>query len=224
MPVGGTVKPRKVSKDNDKDDRIVSRNPPASLFKAMTQLTPMQRQDVIDMGFGDILKFKINKVPTRLAFWLMDRFDENTCSLNLPGRVIPITRELVRQLLGVPMGEVHLDARDETDHRNKLTRQWKAQFGKERKRHYLTHVAKLIVEGKRSGWLFKINFLVLFFSTFGETNLSNTVNLKFLHLLNNEDDIVKIDWCTYIIETLVKTKRSWKRDGFYNGPIVLLLV
>ncbi|PWA65859.1 hypothetical protein CTI12_AA302760 [Artemisia annua] len=220
---GATGNPTKVSKDNDKSDRIVARIPPASLFKAITSLTHMQRQDVIDMGFGDILEFKISKVPTRLAFWLLEMFDENTCSLNLPGRVIKITRELVRELLGVPMGEVHLDARDEANHRNELTRRWKAQFGTI-KRHYSTHVAKLIVEKKRSGWLFKINFLVLFFSTFGEANLNNTVNLKFLHLLNNEDDIVKLDWCTYIIESLIKTKRSWKREGFYCGPIVLLLV
>ena len=48
--------------------------------------------------------------------------------------------------------------------------------------------------------------------------------LKFLYLIKNDDDIVNMDWCTYIIETLIKTKRSWKRDGFYNGPIVLLLV
>ena len=217
MPIGATGKETKV-------DKITARNPPASLFKAITNLTPRQKQDVIDMGFGDVLKFKISKVPTRLAFWLLEKFDENTCSLNLPVRVIKITRELVRELLGVPMGEVHLDARDEADHRNELTRKWKAQFGKETKRHFSTLVAKLIMEEKRSGWLFKINFLVLFFSTFAEANLSNTVNLKFLHLLNNEDDIRKLDWCTYIIETLIKTKRSWKRDGFYNGPILLLLV
>ena len=65
---------------------------------------------------------------------------------------------------------------------------------------------------------------MLFFTTFGEANLSNTVNIKFLHLLKNEDDIGKMDWCMYIIELLIKTKRSWKRDGFYNGPILLLLV
>jgi hypothetical protein len=86
------------------------------------------------------------------------------------------------------------------------------------------HIAKFIYDKKRSGWMFKINFLVLFFTTFGEANMSNTVNLKFLHLLKNEDDIGKMDWCTYIIELLIKTERSWKRDGFYNGPILLLLV
>ena len=135
----------------------------------------MQRQNLIDMGFGDVLEFKISRIPTRLAFWLLEKFDEKTCTLNLPGRVIKITRELVRQLLGVPMGEVHVDARDEADHRNVLIKKWKAQFGKATKRHYCTHVAKFIVDEKRSGWLFKINFLVLFFSNFAEANLCNTI-------------------------------------------------
>ncbi|GKA40161.1 hypothetical protein Tco_0732754 [Tanacetum coccineum] len=71
-------------------------------------------------------------------------------------------------MLGVPMGEVYINARNETDFRNPLAHQWKAQFGKALKRHYNTHVANEIVEKGCSG--------------------------------------------------------SWKRDGFYNGPIILLLV
>ncbi|GJR39036.1 hypothetical protein Tco_1214720 [Tanacetum coccineum] len=183
-----------------------------------------QKQDVRGIGFGAFLEFKIKDVPKRLAYWLLEKFNVDTCSLNVNGRSIMITPEVVRNLLGVLMSEVHINARNETYFRNPLACQWKAQFGKDLKRQYNTHVGNEIVEKRSSGWMFKINFLVLFFSTVGELNFNNTVNLKFIHCINSEDDILKLDWCTYIIECSIKTKRSWKRSGFYNVLIVLLLI
>ncbi|GKE67306.1 hypothetical protein Tco_1521467, partial [Tanacetum coccineum] len=137
-------------------------------------------KDVRDIGFGTFLEYKIKGVPKRLAYWLLDKFDEDTCSLNVNGRSIMISPDVVRNMLGVPMGDMHINARNETDFRNPLARQWKAQFGKAIKRHYNTYVVNEIVEKGCSGWMFKINFLVLVFSTVGELNLNNTVNLKFI--------------------------------------------
>ncbi|GKA13585.1 hypothetical protein Tco_0693231 [Tanacetum coccineum] len=108
-------------------------------------------KDVRDIGFGAFLEYKIKGVPKWLAYWLLDKFDEDTCSLNVNGRSIMITPDVVRNLLGVPMGDVHINARNETDFRNPLARQWKAQFGKAIKRHYNTHVANEIVEKGCSG-------------------------------------------------------------------------
>ncbi|GJS96341.1 ulp1 protease family, C-terminal catalytic domain-containing protein [Tanacetum coccineum] len=193
------VKRAKVPEVKNNMDKINLRNPPRILFRVITQLTRRQKQDVRDIGFGAFLEFKIKDVPKRLAYWLLDKFDAGTRSLNVNGRSIMITPQVVRNLLGVPMGEVHINARNETYFRNPLARQWKAQFGKDLKRHYNTHAGNEIVEKGSSGWMFKINFLI-------------------------EDDILKLDSCTYIIACLIKTKRSWKRSGFNNGPIVLLLV
>ena len=144
--------------------------------------------------------------------------------MDVNGRRINITLDVVKNMLGVPRGDVHIQACDTSDYRNPLTRWWKEQFGKGVKRYYNTHVANEILKTKRGGWMFKLNFLVLFFSTIGEVNLSNTVNLRFLPCINNEDDILKIDWCTYIIECLVRTKRSWNRNAHFNGPVILLHV
>lgn len=128
-------------------------------------------------------------------------------------------------MLGVPMGDIHIDTCDNSDYRNPLIKQWKGQFGKDVKKFYNTHVAdEILKEPKWGGWLFKLNFLVLFFSTTGELNLSNTVNLRFIPCINNEDDIPKLDWCTYIIECLIRTKRAWNRNQHFNGHVILLLV
>ncbi|GKD81836.1 hypothetical protein Tco_1348675 [Tanacetum coccineum] len=85
-----------------------------------------QKHDVRDIGFGDFLDFKIKDVPKRLAYWLLDKFDADTCSLNVNNRTIMITSTVVRNLLRVPMGELHINARDLTDFRTLLARKWKA--------------------------------------------------------------------------------------------------
>ncbi|GKC05298.1 hypothetical protein Tco_0996908 [Tanacetum coccineum] len=58
-----------------------------------------QKQVVIDIGFGKVIDFKIKDIPTRLAYWLVDHFDEESCRLNVKGKEIEITRELVRDVL-----------------------------------------------------------------------------------------------------------------------------
>ncbi|GKA63303.1 hypothetical protein Tco_0762909 [Tanacetum coccineum] len=68
---------------------------------------------------------------------------------------------LVMDVLGVPLGDVHLDARDETDYRNPLTRAWKAQFPASGKRHFTTKLAETILSNGQGGWMFKINFLLI---------------------------------------------------------------
>ncbi|GJV17991.1 ulp1 protease family, C-terminal catalytic domain-containing protein [Tanacetum coccineum] len=215
----------KAAKDKVKRvNRIHSWIPPTSLFRVMTQLAGRQKQAVIDIGFGKVIDFKIKDIPTRLAYWLVDHFDEESCRLNVNGKEIEITRELVRDVLGVPLEDVHLDARDETQYRNPLTRAWKAHFLTSVKRHFTTKLADKMLSNGEGGWMFKINFLVLFFSTIGEANKNNTVNLKFLPCINSEADILKMDWCTYIIECLLKTKIEWNRKYHFNGPVILLLV
>ncbi|GKA61580.1 hypothetical protein Tco_0760987 [Tanacetum coccineum] len=100
-PKNSNIK-EKVAKDKVKRvNRVHSRIPPINLF--------------LD-------------IPTRLAYWLLDHFDEEACCLNVNGKEIEITRELVTDVLGVPLKDVHIDARDETDYMNPLTRAWKAQF------------------------------------------------------------------------------------------------
>lgn len=216
--------PVKECTDKVPSERIHQRNPPKNLFQVISQLSNTQKQALREIGFGNLIEYKIKDVPTRLAYWLLDKFDEETCSLDVNGKRIEITREVVRDVLGVPMGEVHVDARDGTDFRNPLVRRWKAQFDMSLKRHHLTGLADVMLGNSNGGWMFKVNFLVLFFSTIGELNKSNTANLKFIHLLNSEADIMKLDWCTYIIECLIKTKKSWNRKRHYNGPVILLLV
>ncbi|PWA36938.1 hypothetical protein CTI12_AA595100 [Artemisia annua] len=87
-------------------DRIHQRISLWSLHRLLPNLSPKQREDVNEMGFGAVLGFSIKDVPTRLTYWLLDNFDEDRCILNVDGKEISITRETVRDVLGIPMGNV----------------------------------------------------------------------------------------------------------------------
>nr|GEX92252.1 probable manganese-transporting ATPase PDR2 [Tanacetum cinerariifolium] len=104
-------------------------------------------------------------------YWVLDKFDEDSCSFIFGGNTIPVTREAVHKVLGIPMGIIHVDALKGTSCSNKLMKSWR-----------------------------------LFGGNIGE------------------EDIIHLDWCTYMIECLVNTKRLWNRSTHYNGPLVMLLI
>jgi hypothetical protein len=72
--------------------------------------------------------------------------------------------------------------------------------------------------------MFKLNFLVLYFTSIGEANKNATVNVRFFNCIQDANDIPGFDWCSYVLECLVRTKKSWIRTRHYCGPVIILLV
>ena len=204
-------------------DRIHQRISLWSLHRLLPQLSTKQREDVEDMGFGAVLGFSIKDVPTRLCYWLLDNFDEDRCVLNVDDKAITITRETVRDVLGIPMGDVPVEAVDEADCRHHLVVEWKKQFQRMSRYKHIP-VEKLIYSQADGGWMFKLNFLVLYFTSIGESNKNATVNLRFFNCIQDENDIPRFDWCSYVLECLVRTKKTWIRTRHYCGPAIVLLV
>ncbi|KAG6424720.1 hypothetical protein SASPL_115140 [Salvia splendens] len=64
---------------------------------------------VKEMGFESILDFKIDSIPSILAFSLLKSFDEQECKINLNnGKSITITEEDVELVYGFPRGDINL--------------------------------------------------------------------------------------------------------------------
>ncbi|PWA53169.1 hypothetical protein CTI12_AA445290 [Artemisia annua] len=173
------------------EDRIHQRISLWSLHRLLPKLSPKQKEDVKEMGFGDVLGFRIKDVPTRLSYWLLDNFDEDRCVLNVDGKAITITRETVRDVLGIPMGNVPVEAVDEADFRHPLVVEWKQQF-ESTTRYTHIPVEKKIYTQQEGGWMFKLNFLVLYFTSIGESNKNATVNLRFFNCIQDENDIPRL--------------------------------
>ncbi|PWA77711.1 hypothetical protein CTI12_AA224150 [Artemisia annua] len=204
-------------------DRVHQRISLWSLHRLLPNLSPKQREDVTEMGFGAVLRFSIKDVPTRLGYWLLDNFDEDRCVLNVDGKEISITRETVRDVLGIPMGDVPVEAVNEADFRHPLVVEWKKQFESTTRYKHIP-VEKQIYTQQAGGWMFKLNFLVLYFTSNGESNKNATVNLRFFNCIQDENDIPGFDWCSYVLQCLVRTKKSCIRTSHYCGPVIVLLV
>ncbi|GKB16559.1 ulp1 protease family, C-terminal catalytic domain-containing protein, partial [Tanacetum coccineum] len=82
------------------------RHPPKCLIDSIKKFTDAQRERVKTMGFEHVLSLKIEKIPKKLGYWLVTNYDPETSSLNINGRSLLITKEVIHDVYGVPMGEV----------------------------------------------------------------------------------------------------------------------
>ncbi|MFS7945136.1 hypothetical protein Hanom_Chr06g00520581 [Helianthus anomalus] len=68
---------------------------------------------------------------------------------------------------------------------------------------------RYILDRSDYGWLFVVNFLVVYFSFMGETTTNNSVNMRNIPCIQRNVDIKSFDWCSYMVSCLNKTKKVW---------------
>ena len=81
---------------------IKPRSSPRDIVKILESLTDIQKQNVVEMGFESLLdeNFKINITPTKLGYWVIDQFDNETCTTKMgDGRAIVITPKMIQELI-----------------------------------------------------------------------------------------------------------------------------
>ncbi|GJW57768.1 ulp1 protease family, C-terminal catalytic domain-containing protein [Tanacetum coccineum] len=179
------------------------KNPAGYLYKTIRNLTPEQRVVVRKLGLGSLLELKINRLPSRLAFWLVERFDSNTGVLKVFDKEISITPELIRKTLDLPMG--YLDVEDtnlwDLATPDPTHKAWKRQYP-EGRRVSVANVADMIEKSSGdTGSSFILNFVVLFVSTMSNVSSDGNANASFLPSL-------VIDH--YIMDHLKKGVKNWK--------------
>ncbi|XP_019197530.1 PREDICTED: uncharacterized protein LOC109191353 [Ipomoea nil] len=93
--------------------QINPRGTPKDLANFMGTLTTLQMEDVIAIGLGALLGFKITEVPLRLGHWLVTHFDPAKMRIDLGnGRYIPVTKEDVAAVFGLLCGPIPISERD----------------------------------------------------------------------------------------------------------------
>lgn len=106
---------------------INTRMSPRSLQKVLESLRSAQVEELEKMGFGAFhSNFNFDSTPSELGMWIVKNFDSKTCSIKMiNGRKLKITRELVRDVLGIPMGDIKVEALEEKNLLEETTTKWR---------------------------------------------------------------------------------------------------
>ncbi|GKE39035.1 hypothetical protein Tco_1462440 [Tanacetum coccineum] len=110
-------------------------------------------------------------------------------------------------MLGIPMGDIKVKSLKEKNLFDPVTTKWRGMV-----QEIVSHDNKINISQLESflctlseaDWLFDIGFLSLFFSIFGQGNKDGTINERLIPYLDETDKIHQMDWCSYVLESLVK--------------------
>lgn len=215
-----------ITKEDEKLPRIEIRATPKELVKAIEKMDKGQRNKVREMGFGSLLNLKIQEIPHKLGYWLVDNFC--ACSGNLKlqnGTEIHIKASDVETTLGFGRGEIKIESRKKTGD-CKLLREWRALFGKKDHTIKPSEVSKKMIECVQGEGWFKIHFVVLMVTLLIESLGNVYANQRIIKYLEDIDNIQRIDWCDFVVKSLVLSKQQWEQNkqSMFKGPLLFLMV
>ncbi|PWA39313.1 ulp1 protease family, C-terminal catalytic domain-containing protein [Artemisia annua] len=167
------------------------------------------------------------------GLWILQNFDVEKCSLTLSNnRKIKVTRELIHDILGIPMGDKKVVSLRETSTEDPTTAKWRDTLpldlydpnGKSyQKKIKIGKLENYLGSLSHGDWDFKIGFLVVvFFSIFAHGNKDGSVNQRFLPSLENIDEVANFDWCSYCLECLHAELKKFKATTFKAWSTKLL--
>lgn len=211
--------------NNGKDfNSLYTRVSPHSLFGAVNSMNENQKKFIKKVGFGPILDMKTQSVPMKLAFFVIDSFDPDQMVIKTPNANIPVTREAVHHVLGLPLGVEQISCLP-TRGNEKWYSDWKEQFHKPVGSITPTDVLNQIIGRPQDDIVFLANFIILICTTFGSCNKQGTCNSKFIRYLSEKTMVDNIDWCSYVLSNVKEEKKVWneyENCAYFNGPTVFL--
>lgn len=206
--------------------RIKPRTALSTVVDIMKNMKTNQKKAVDEIGFVEFRKhFKVTAVPTILGQWVVENYNPETNKFMMQnGKEITVTPEYIHEVLGVPMGKTEIKYVERARETNSTTSKWRKQFNIEGNRFYVTILTKKLMEQKKGDFDFKLNFLVLFATYMGECISNGTVFQLFLPFIDNEEDLKDLNWCTFLLKCMNRTRRKWNLKANFNGPLALMVV
>ncbi|MFS7935445.1 hypothetical protein Hanom_Chr05g00403531 [Helianthus anomalus] len=105
----------------------------------------------------------MGQISTLLGWWLVKNYDHKTRALNCGSHQIPITKELVHEIFGVPRGKVEIKEveRSRADF-SEVVVEWRSQFENTPKRFTHVQFKTYMQTQNSSGRIFVLNFLLFY--------------------------------------------------------------
>jgi len=228
---------KKMEEEEDEDDAegtekrfksLRAKTTVKPFYAATKKLSPERKQRVREMGFGSLLGFPYNMIPTKLPYFILKNLNVDTMEVKLPnGGVIKITPRKIREVLGIPMGPIPFYAENKRLTQDSVYCQFLAELPKDYRKRKTTTLSTLIQTTQGTDFIFELNYLMLFANCLG--SCGNTAMLKYdvLENVKSSKDIPNIDWCTFIWNCMKESKEKWDdttKENWYYGPHVTFTV
>ncbi|CAI9286056.1 unnamed protein product [Lactuca saligna] len=227
---GNVLKPRKhpkvVASGAEEAKRIQVRTSPSVLYSCVHNLSMEQEAYISSIGLGHLLKMKVDGCASIMGHYIVRNFNADRMVLKLHHGEIPINRQVIHEMLGLPLGHVTIKSMPYREVTDDTITVWRKQFEDEDNIRPRA-VQQVIMQSTRADLMFKVNIFVLLCNTLGQSMSMGTCDLSMLSKVTKDLDLSDIDWCGYVFDCLKETKSAWNpnnKKGFYVGPIILLLL
>ncbi|KAL8228347.1 hypothetical protein R6Q57_015931 [Mikania cordata] len=78
-------------------------------------MSKRQRDSVKEMGFGKLLSFNVNGIPSKLGHYVVDKFDPKRLFISTHKGNIKIDINTIHNLLGLPTGGIEINTLSKPD-------------------------------------------------------------------------------------------------------------
>lgn len=177
---------------------------PYGLCNFLPTISDEQSRDMTELGFAFLLTLRVDKIPSRLARWLVENFDACRRAVKLASNEeLRISEEDVYLAMGFPRGSKQVQEAKKSD-KGEYTRvldEWKAQWaGALTKMHQVLSQMK---NQRQEGDMFKRNFTVYVITTLVRRQQTWKVNHFVLKSLVDLKEVKDLNWCEFTIDSLI---------------------
>ncbi|CAI9303501.1 unnamed protein product [Lactuca saligna] len=92
---------------------------------AVMGMSPEQKQAILRMGFGSILRMNITSYLGQLSYYLLDVYDADSKRLVLQNSVIEITEQTMHDMMGLPIGGEDINELPLCDKGHQILEEWR---------------------------------------------------------------------------------------------------
>ncbi|GJV72970.1 hypothetical protein Tco_1492965 [Tanacetum coccineum] len=224
----GPSKVRKEKKTSKKSKNVSTtlrtRSSPKAMYLAFATLNPSQQACVAKMGFGSLLDFKVDGIPSRLGFYVVDKFDPVAMEIKLKNDSLVVNKEVISEMLGL-MNEGDNILMNEVSGNEEMIKDWKDQFDVPEKDITPSIIKSKIRRSTVVDFNFKLNIIMLFANIMGCCKKTGSCEFEILKHISRDTNLCNINWCQYVLDSLPLCKDGWKKEllnNFFCGPVTLL--
>ncbi|KAH9613535.1 hypothetical protein KSS87_009650 [Heliosperma pusillum] len=231
---GKLIQPKAIKFDKKqmriiKEKEVEGHGNPAALYELIQLLTPAQKKDVEDIGFGGLLELKTNAFYHLMADWLMECYDDVSQMFMFSEKTnFVITKHDVYDVFMLPCTEMEVRMTSSKKKENPdegLVEAWRARYNVGPKKDIsLDRLRREMLDLVDGGNMFKRLFVLFSMGSFFAPMVHNRVDLRLVRAVEDVEDIVRQDWCSYVLHRLSKAVESYRKFDTTNvGGCLLFL-